>query len=203
MGVLGVRRGQAGPALHPGCGCSQACPAGLHQAACCGIASLLLAIACLAYSAQQLPRKAEACTAAVDSGGSGCLCAAPHAVKLFVLFLCLLRCAPRYGLYYGILARDSAEVISDRIAAIMAAGRKMAVSVRSCGICGGDLPVRSWNCVADLRVCGYMLAASLGSICEIRTWRTGMHSAGHLRRVLLDAATAVGEEGWPEEGRFF
>lgn len=44
-----------------------------------------------------------------------------------------------YGLYYGILSRDSAEVASDRIAAMLGTGRKMAVSVRDCGICGGEL----------------------------------------------------------------
>eukprot|EP00887_Chlorella_sp_A99_P007802 scaffold20.g7802.t1 len=45
-----------------------------------------------------------------------------------------------YGLYFGILARDSAEIASDRIASMLGAGRKMAVSVRDCGICGGELP---------------------------------------------------------------
>ncbi|PSC69567.1 RING finger 121 [Micractinium conductrix] len=44
-----------------------------------------------------------------------------------------------YGLYYGILTRDSAEVASDRIARSLGTGRKMAVSVRNCGICGGEL----------------------------------------------------------------
>ncbi|KAL4856201.1 RING finger protein 121 [Chlorella vulgaris] len=44
-----------------------------------------------------------------------------------------------YGLYYGILTRDSAEVATDRIARSLGAGRKLAVSVRSCGICGGNL----------------------------------------------------------------
>lgn len=44
-----------------------------------------------------------------------------------------------YGLYYGILTRDCAEVASDRIALSLGTGRKMAVSVRDCGICGGEL----------------------------------------------------------------
>lgn len=44
-----------------------------------------------------------------------------------------------YGLYYGILSRDSAEVASDRIASMMGSGRKLAVSVRDCAICGGEL----------------------------------------------------------------
>ncbi|KAL4433400.1 hypothetical protein ABPG77_010253 [Micractinium sp. CCAP 211/92] len=44
-----------------------------------------------------------------------------------------------YGLYYGVLTRDSAEVASDRIALSLGTGRKMAVSVRHCGICGGEL----------------------------------------------------------------
>ncbi len=50
--------------------------------------------------------------------------------------------ACRYGLYYGILSRDSAEVASDRIASMMGSGRKLAVSVRDCAICGGELQVR-------------------------------------------------------------
>lgn len=44
-----------------------------------------------------------------------------------------------YGLYYGILTRDSAEVASDRIALSLGTGRKLSVSVRNCGICGGEL----------------------------------------------------------------
>lgn len=40
-----------------------------------------------------------------------------------------------YGLYYGILTRDSAEVATDRIALSLGTGRRMAVSVRNCGIC--------------------------------------------------------------------
>lgn len=43
------------------------------------------------------------------------------------------------GLYFGILTRDCAEVASDRIARSLGTGRKMAVSVRDCGICGGEL----------------------------------------------------------------
>jgi RING finger protein 121 len=44
-----------------------------------------------------------------------------------------------YGLYFGILTRDCAEVASDRIAARMGGARRMAVSVRDCGVCGGEL----------------------------------------------------------------
>ncbi|PRW20957.1 RING finger 121 [Chlorella sorokiniana] len=44
-----------------------------------------------------------------------------------------------YGLYFGILTRDCAEVASDRIALSLGTGRRMAVSVRDCGICGGEL----------------------------------------------------------------
>lgn len=43
---------------------------------------------------------------------------------------CFLPAAVWYGLYYGILTRDSAEVASDRIARSLGTGRKMAVSVR-------------------------------------------------------------------------
>jgi RING finger protein 121 len=57
---------------------------------------------------------------------------------MYVL-LHVLPAALWYGLYYGILTRDSAEVATDRIARSLGAGRKLAVSVRSCGICGGNL----------------------------------------------------------------
>ena len=49
-------------------------------------------------------------------------------------FLCLW-----YGLYFGILTRDCAEVASDRIANRLGGSRRMAVSVRDCAICGGEL----------------------------------------------------------------
>lgn len=44
-----------------------------------------------------------------------------------------------YGLYFGILTRDMAEVASDRIAVTMGQRRRLAVSVRNCGICSGEL----------------------------------------------------------------
>jgi RING finger protein 121 len=44
-----------------------------------------------------------------------------------------------YGLYFGILTRDCAEVASDRIASRLGGSRRMAVSVRDCAICGGEL----------------------------------------------------------------
>lgn len=44
-----------------------------------------------------------------------------------------------YGLYFGILTRDCAEVASERIANRLGGARRMAVSVRDCGICGGEL----------------------------------------------------------------
>lgn len=44
-----------------------------------------------------------------------------------------------YGLYFGILTRDCAEVASDRIANRLGTARKMAVSVRDCALCGGEL----------------------------------------------------------------
>jgi len=44
-----------------------------------------------------------------------------------------------YGLYFGILARDCAEVASDRIASRLGTQRRLAVSVRDCAICGGEL----------------------------------------------------------------
>ncbi|KAG7667551.1 hypothetical protein KSW81_001246 [Nannochloris sp. 'desiccata'] len=44
-----------------------------------------------------------------------------------------------YGLYFGILTRDCAEVASDRIANRLGGPRRMAVSVRDCAICGGEL----------------------------------------------------------------
>ena len=45
-----------------------------------------------------------------------------------------------YGLYFGVLGRDSAEVASDRMAAVMGTGRRLTVSINNCGMCGGDLP---------------------------------------------------------------
>ncbi len=45
-----------------------------------------------------------------------------------------------YGLYFGVLGRDSAEVASDRMAAVMGTGRRLSVSVKNCGMCGGNLP---------------------------------------------------------------
>ncbi|CAL8463670.1 g3204 [Coccomyxa elongata] len=44
-----------------------------------------------------------------------------------------------YGLYFGVLGRDCAEVAADRMASLIGMQRQMAVSVRSCGICGEDL----------------------------------------------------------------
>lgn len=44
-----------------------------------------------------------------------------------------------YGLYFGILTRDCAEVASDRIANRLGSGRRLAVSVRDCNLCGAEL----------------------------------------------------------------
>lgn len=44
-----------------------------------------------------------------------------------------------YGLYFGILNRDCAEVASDRIAASLGSGSKLTSTVNRCGICGGEL----------------------------------------------------------------
>lgn len=44
-----------------------------------------------------------------------------------------------YGLYFGVLGRDAAEVAADRTAATLGAGTKLASSVRQCGLCCGDL----------------------------------------------------------------
>lgn len=44
-----------------------------------------------------------------------------------------------YGLYYGVLGRDLAEVAGNRMVATMGTRRKLSVSVNSCGICGGVL----------------------------------------------------------------
>ena len=44
-----------------------------------------------------------------------------------------------YGLYFGVLTRDCAEVASDRMAARLGTGRKMAVSIRDCSLCGREL----------------------------------------------------------------
>lgn len=44
-----------------------------------------------------------------------------------------------YGLYFGILNRDCAEVASDRIAASLGSGSRLTSTVNKCGICGGEL----------------------------------------------------------------
>lgn len=44
-----------------------------------------------------------------------------------------------YGLYFGVLGRDAAEVAADRTAATLGAGTKLVSSVRQCGLCCGDL----------------------------------------------------------------
>ena len=44
-----------------------------------------------------------------------------------------------YGLYFGILTRDCAEIASDRMAARLGTRRRMAVRVRECALCGGEL----------------------------------------------------------------
>ena len=44
-----------------------------------------------------------------------------------------------YGLYFGVLNRDCAEVASDRIATRMGGSKRLAVNVRDCAICGGEL----------------------------------------------------------------
>lgn len=49
----------------------------------------------------------------------------------------------RYGLYFGILGRDCAEVAADRMAAGLGAGpggrRGLISSIDACGICGNHL----------------------------------------------------------------
>ena len=44
-----------------------------------------------------------------------------------------------YGIYFGVLGRDAAEVAADRMAATLGTGTSITRSVRSCGVCGGDL----------------------------------------------------------------
>mmetsp|Transcript_35095 Transcript_35095/g.99531 ORF Transcript_35095/g.99531 Transcript_35095/m.99531 type:complete len:429 (-) Transcript_35095:345-1631(-) len=44
-----------------------------------------------------------------------------------------------YGLYFGILGRDSAEVCADTMSKRLGTGRKLSVSVNSCGICAQEL----------------------------------------------------------------
>ena len=44
-----------------------------------------------------------------------------------------------YGIYFGVLGRDAAEVAADRMAATLGTGTSITRSVRACGVCGGDL----------------------------------------------------------------
>ncbi|EIE27720.1 hypothetical protein COCSUDRAFT_6996, partial [Coccomyxa subellipsoidea C-169] len=66
----------------------------------------------------------------VGGGGSQQLVPGLHGLCAMLLW---------YGLYFGVLGRDCAEVAADRMASLIGMQRQMAVSVRSCGICGGDL----------------------------------------------------------------
>ncbi|GAB4824246.1 hypothetical protein N2152v2_011292 [Parachlorella kessleri] len=89
-----------------------------------------------------------------------------------------------YGLYYGILSRDSAEVASDRIASMMGSGRKLAVSVRDCAICGGELqdglglqpqeaPAEGWTIVGKKDVCPACYEkVDLRALYSDRPWET-------------------------------
>eukprot|EP00195_Chlamydomonas_chlamydogama_P012155 CAMPEP_0202897870 /NCGR_PEP_ID=MMETSP1392-20130828/6528_1 /ASSEMBLY_ACC=CAM_ASM_000868 /TAXON_ID=225041 /ORGANISM="Chlamydomonas chlamydogama, Strain SAG 11-48b" /LENGTH=379 /DNA_ID=CAMNT_0049583633 /DNA_START=134 /DNA_END=1273 /DNA_ORIENTATION=- len=44
-----------------------------------------------------------------------------------------------YGVYFGVLGRDCAEVASDRMASTMGTGRKLVAQVNNCGVCGTEL----------------------------------------------------------------
>ncbi|KAF8065963.1 rnf121 [Scenedesmus sp. PABB004] len=44
-----------------------------------------------------------------------------------------------YGLYFGILGRDLAEVASEQMANVIGSGKRLTSSVNACGICGGEL----------------------------------------------------------------
>ncbi|KAK9833314.1 hypothetical protein WJX81_005662 [Elliptochloris bilobata] len=44
-----------------------------------------------------------------------------------------------YGVYFGIMGRDCAEVAADRLALSIGSRRQLAVSVRECSLCGGEL----------------------------------------------------------------
>jgi RING finger protein 121 len=44
-----------------------------------------------------------------------------------------------YGLYFGVLGRDAAELAADRLASNLGSGVMMAVRARACGVCGGAL----------------------------------------------------------------
>lgn len=44
-----------------------------------------------------------------------------------------------YGLYFGILGRDLAEVASEQMANVIGSGKRLTSTVNACGICGGEL----------------------------------------------------------------
>lgn len=45
----------------------------------------------------------------------------------------------RYGLYFGIMGRDSAELCADMMSRRLGTGRKLSVSINNCGICTQEL----------------------------------------------------------------
>ncbi|CAL5224408.1 g7090 [Coccomyxa viridis] len=71
-----------------------------------------------------------------------------------------------YGLYFGVLGRDCAEVAADRMAATIGMRKRMAVSTRACGICSGEL-----------RDFGSVVSASE----EVRAGQNGLGSAGQAK----------------------
>eukprot|EP00878_Enallax_costatus_P017160 GHUV01018016.1.p1 GENE.GHUV01018016.1~~GHUV01018016.1.p1 ORF type:complete len:286 (+),score=74.02 GHUV01018016.1:743-1600(+) len=44
-----------------------------------------------------------------------------------------------YGLYFGILGRDLAEVASEQMASTIGSGKRLTSTVSACGMCGGEL----------------------------------------------------------------
>lgn len=44
-----------------------------------------------------------------------------------------------YGLYFGVLGRDCAEVATDRMALVMGSGQRIRSTVNNCGICGNEM----------------------------------------------------------------
>jgi len=65
-----------------------------------------------------------------------------------------------YGLYFGILGRDCAEVCADQMSKRIGTGRRLAVSVNSCGICNQEL--RDFTHLGEAAGEGYEATVQLG-----------------------------------------
>jgi RING finger protein 121 len=92
-----------------------------------------------------------------------------------------------YGLYFGILGRDCAEVASDQMASVMGSGSRLTSTVHNCGICGGELK--------DYTHLGEEVGArGLGVVCVV--W------AGSCRNSMLQTCAWLPQGGSDDGGAY-